>query len=149
MQFVEHRELKECCDYTNRLRSSVSARYDRGANEHNRRRDELGRSSPDVPSTAHRRRPVISGARGGEHSAVEWRLVQRRPSSMIRPRIGVGTTPPNVEGAAADRMSLVIIASITYLQSGRPDQAEMRPDIWRAVPGLRGRNDGSGHKATD
>ena len=42
-----------------------------------------------------------------------------------------------------------VVASITYLQSGRPDQAEMRPDIWRANSWLARSNDGSGHKATD
>jgi hypothetical protein len=45
MQFVENRELKESCDYTDRLGNGVFARYDGGANEHYRRRGEYGRSS--------------------------------------------------------------------------------------------------------
>ena len=58
-----------------RLRSSVSATHDYGADEQNRRSDEFGRSSPDVRGAAHRRRTVISAARVGEHNAVEQNCV--------------------------------------------------------------------------
>src|SRR6516165_11066036 len=35
-------------------------------------------------------------ARDGEHSAVELKLVKRRPLAAMRSRFGVGITPPNV-----------------------------------------------------
>src|SRR5262249_13345601 len=41
-------------------------------------------------------RPVMIAAREGEHSAVELKLVYRRPFAAIRSRFGVGITPPNV-----------------------------------------------------
>ena len=44
-------------------------------------------------------RPVMSAARVGEQSAVEWKLVYRRPFCAMRSSAGVGMTPPKVDGA--------------------------------------------------
>src|SRR5262245_28229135 len=38
----------------------------------------------------------MSAARVGEQSAVEWKLVYRKPFLATRSRAGVGMTPPNV-----------------------------------------------------
>ena len=43
-------------------------------------------------------RPVSSAARVGEHSAVTWKRLYRRPCSATRVITGVETGPPNVDG---------------------------------------------------
>src|SRR5215470_20379164 len=53
-------------------------------------------------------RPVINAARVGEHSAVEWKLVYRSPLAAMRSSVGVGTTPPKVDGAPKPTSSVMI-----------------------------------------
>ena len=48
-------------------------------------------------------RPVISAARVGEQSAVEWNWVQLSPSAAIWSSVGVRMTPPKVPGATRRR----------------------------------------------
>src|ERR1044072_4205383 len=50
----------------------------------------------------------MSAARVGEHSAVEWKLVKRRPCAAMRSSAGVGTTPPNVPGAPKPTSSVMM-----------------------------------------
>jgi hypothetical protein len=51
---------------------------------------------------------VISAARVGEHSAVEWNCVKRNPIFAIRSSAGAGITPPKVLGAAKPTSSVMI-----------------------------------------
>jgi hypothetical protein len=51
---------------------------------------------------------VISAARVGEHSEVEWNCVYRSPAFAIRSSAGVGMTPPNVLGAPKPQSSVMI-----------------------------------------
>src|SRR6516225_9353848 len=53
-------------------------------------------------------RPVISAARVGEQSAVEWKFVYRKPSLAMRSRAGVGMTPPKVDGAPKPTSSVIM-----------------------------------------
>src|SRR5271170_4188761 len=53
-------------------------------------------------------RPVMSAARVGEQSAVEWKAVYRRPAWAMRSSVGVGMTPPNVLGAAKPTSSVMM-----------------------------------------
>ena len=46
-------------------------------------------------------RPVIRHERVGEHSAVVWKFVYRRPRSAIRLMFGVSIRPPN--GSIAEK----------------------------------------------
>src|SRR5579862_7226234 len=50
----------------------------------------------------------MSAARVGEHNAVEWKLVYRRPARAMRSSAGVGMTPPKVEGAPKPTSSVMI-----------------------------------------
>src|SRR5215470_2239480 len=53
-------------------------------------------------------RPVMSAARVGEHSAVEQKLVKRSPLAATRSSVGVGTTPPKVDGALKPTSSVMM-----------------------------------------
>src|SRR5512137_287226 len=53
-------------------------------------------------------RPVISAARVGELSAVEWKFVYRSPALAIRSRAGVGMTPPKVLGTPNPASSVIM-----------------------------------------
>src|SRR5882724_11112191 len=53
-------------------------------------------------------RPVIKAARVGEHSAVEWNCVKRRPVFAMRSSAGVGMRPPKVLGAPKPTSSVMI-----------------------------------------
>src|ERR1700686_4117670 len=53
-------------------------------------------------------RPVIKAARVGEHNAVEWNCVKRRPAFAMRSRLGVGIRPPKVLGAPKPTSSVMI-----------------------------------------
>ena len=44
-------------------------------------------------------RPVISAARVGEHSAVVWNMLYRRPALASLSKLGVGIGPPKVDAA--------------------------------------------------
>src|SRR5215472_3690453 len=52
----------------------------------------------------------MMAAREGEHSAVELKLVKRRPLAAILSSVGVGTTPPNAL-VTPKPVSSVIISS--------------------------------------
>jgi hypothetical protein len=53
-------------------------------------------------------RPVMIAARVGEQSDVEWKFVKRNPAFAIRSSVGVGITPPNVEGAPKPSSSVMM-----------------------------------------
>ena len=57
-------------------------------------------------------RPVISAARVGEHSAVEWNWVYRSPVLAMRSKAGVGMTPPNVLGRRKPTSSVMIKSTL-------------------------------------
>src|SRR6202035_3179792 len=53
-------------------------------------------------------RPVMRAARVGEHSDVVWKFVYRSPFAAIRSKVGVGMTPPQVEGALKPTSSVMM-----------------------------------------
>ena len=53
-------------------------------------------------------RPVSSAARVGEHSDVVWKFVYRSPLAASRSSVGVGITPPKVDGAPKPTSSVMI-----------------------------------------
>ncbi|MCY1243750.1 hypothetical protein D9M72_567810 [compost metagenome] len=53
-------------------------------------------------------RPVISAARDGEQSAVEWNCVKRNPAFATRSSAGVGITPPKVPATPYPASSVMI-----------------------------------------
>ena len=57
-------------------------------------------------------RPVIRAARVGEQSAVEWMLLNRRPAFAMRSIVGVGMTPPNVDGTPKPASSVMISSTL-------------------------------------
>src|SRR3954467_7795912 len=63
-------------------------------------------------------RPVIRHDRVGEHSAVVWKFVKRRPRSASRWTFGVSISPPN--GCMAEKPTS---SSTTYRTLGEPGGA--------------------------
>src|SRR5215468_5667517 len=53
-------------------------------------------------------RPVRSAARVGEHSAVVWNSLKRRPFAATRSRAGVGIGPPKALDAPKPVSSVII-----------------------------------------
>src|SRR5215470_17852536 len=74
-------------------------------------------------------RPVMSAARVGEQSAVEWKLVYRRPLFAIRSSAGVGITPPNVLGTPYPASSVMIRSTF-----GAPFGGTMRAGQYGSEP---------------
>ena len=55
---------------------------------------------------------MISAARVGEQSDVEWKLVYRSPALAMRSMAGVGITPPKVLGAPKPWSSVMISSTL-------------------------------------
>src|SRR5262245_9166454 len=57
-------------------------------------------------------RPVISAAREGEHSAVVWNMLYRRPAFASLSYVGVGIGPPNVLDAPKPTSSVMMSSTL-------------------------------------
>ena len=57
-------------------------------------------------------RPVLSALRVGEHSAVVWKLLKRRPDCASRSIVGVRMGPPNVLGPPKPTSSISTITTL-------------------------------------
>ena len=57
-------------------------------------------------------RPDLSAIRVGEHRAVEWKLLYRRPEAARRSRVGVWSGPPNVLGPPKPMSSIRTITTL-------------------------------------
>src|SRR5450631_1212311 len=57
-------------------------------------------------------RPVLSALRVGEHSAVVWKLLKRRPSCASWSMVGVRIGPPNVLGPPKPMSSISTITTL-------------------------------------
>ena len=57
-------------------------------------------------------RPVLSALRVGEHSAVVWKLLKRRPACASWSIVGVRIGPPNVLGPPKPMSSISTITTL-------------------------------------
>ena len=57
-------------------------------------------------------RPVLSALRVGEHSAVVWKLLKRRPPCASRSIVGVWIGPPKVLGPPKPTSSINTITTL-------------------------------------
>ena len=103
--------------------------------------------SPTTPNpTLWWLRPVISAARVGEQSDVEWKLVYRRPLSAMRSSAGVGMTPPKVLGAPKPSSSVMISSTLGAPAGGTTRGAHQGVDcgaVWLITPPNLGSGGGS------
>src|SRR3954453_8613620 len=93
-------------------------------------------------------RPVINAARVGEHSAVTWKPLYRRPQSANRSSTGVRIGPPNVAGlpkpASSIRTSNTLgAASGAAIDAAYPQSGSDPSSVRLTTPWNGGRRIGS------